>query len=341
MNPATVTTNVVDSTCIGTVQVSSDGFLNCVQMGSAPISYHNDMTFALIPLSPLALSTVYQIRVTTGVEDSFGNSMQMEYTMPAGFTTAAVADIIPPTILIVDPDNGAMDIPVSDPIAVTFSESMDPASITTNGGDTTCDTGLYAIQISTTNTFTTSDTCVAVLAAPVATNNDYTYSIQPLNNLLTNTVYYIRISNTAGAKDAAGNLLVDGLTTSFTSAISSDSIRPSVSTISPDDLETGVPVNSNVSVQFSEQMEVGTVTVNMANSTCNPVLYAIEVSSDGFSNCVKMDSITPSIANKKYTMTTTSMPVGTYQVRVNDSIAQDRAGNGAIYYLQPNGFTIP
>ncbi len=343
MDPATITTNVSNTACSGTVQVSSDGFASCVQMSSAPITTHSDMTFEIIPSAPLSLSTVYRVRVTVGVQDSIGNNMQMEYTMPAGFTTGAVADIIPPEIFIVQPDNGATDIFVSDPVAITFNESMNPATITTNGGAATCNSSLYAIQISTTNTFTTSDICEAVFAAPEVTNNDYTYIVQPVNNLLTNTVYYIRISNTAGARDAAGNLLVNGLTTSFTTAISADSLRPSVSTISPADGETGVPVNSDIAVLFSEQMEVSTVTVNTANTTCNAGIYAIEVSSDGFSNCVKMNSVIPSIANKKYTMTTTSMPSsGTnYQVRINDSVAQDRAGNGAVYYIQPGGFTVP
>ncbi len=339
MDPATITANYSSTVCTGSLQVSSDGFSSCVQMSSPPVSYNNDMTFEIVPLS-LALSTTYQVRVTTGVQDSTGNNMQAEYTMTPGFTTAAIPDATNPTILIVDPYDTAAGIPVSDPVAVTFSESMDPATVTTNGAVTTCDDSLYAIQVSLTNTFTTSDICVAVFAAPEVTNNDYTYIVQPVSNLLTNTVYYLRISNNAGVSDASGNLLVDGLTTSFTTAISADSIRPSVSTISPDDNETSVPVNSDINILFSEQMEVLSVNVNITDSTCGPGSYAIEVSADNFASCVRFSGITPSIANKKYTVTTTSMPAGTYKIRINDSVAKDRAGNGVVYYIQPNGFTV-
>jgi len=96
ISTASVTTNTSDTACSGTLQVSSDSFSTCVQMSSFPTVSNSYQTFTVTPSSNLSVSTAYKIRVTTGVEDSSGNSLSSQFETSNGFTTI-VDDATPPT----------------------------------------------------------------------------------------------------------------------------------------------------------------------------------------------------------------------------------------------------
>lgn len=83
MDPATVTTNV-GTGCTGALQVSSDGFVTCVAMTSAP-STGDDQTFVVTPAEPLDSATTYQIRVLATVTDVGGTPMDADFTTVTGF----------------------------------------------------------------------------------------------------------------------------------------------------------------------------------------------------------------------------------------------------------------
>ena len=89
MNTTSVTTNILDTTCSGSFQLSYNNFSNCVQMSSSPSSSNYDMTFTVDPSNNLSHSTNYKIRVTTGVKDTAGNSLSSQYETSNGFTTAS------------------------------------------------------------------------------------------------------------------------------------------------------------------------------------------------------------------------------------------------------------
>ena len=154
MDPATVTTNLpLDTTCSGTLQVSSDGFATCVEMLTAPVYSGDNKIFIVLPIASLTGSTNYQVRITTGVADTAGNNMLNNVTTT--FTT--VIDIVnygysnacgttftsispgPVTVvfddadLFSDPDNeGYLKIP----IGFTFkylSNSFDYIVVTSDG----------------------------------------------------------------------------------------------------------------------------------------------------------------------------------------------------------------
>jgi methionine-rich copper-binding protein CopC len=61
MDNTTVTTNTDNTTCYGSLELSSDNFSSCVQMSSAPASSSDNMTFTLDPYDNL-----------TGGIESFG-----------------------------------------------------------------------------------------------------------------------------------------------------------------------------------------------------------------------------------------------------------------------------
>jgi len=86
MDKTTVTTNVSNTTCSGTLRVSSDNFSSCVQMSSAPASSNDNKTFTLDQSDNLTGGTNYLTRVTTGVKDAAGNAMSSQYDNSTGFT---------------------------------------------------------------------------------------------------------------------------------------------------------------------------------------------------------------------------------------------------------------
>lgn len=84
-NPSTVTVNTANTVCKGTLQLSSNNFVRCVQMGGAPNTTDNT-TFTVSPRSSLASGTTYKIRVTSGVQANDGVPAT-PFTQPNGFTT--------------------------------------------------------------------------------------------------------------------------------------------------------------------------------------------------------------------------------------------------------------
>jgi hypothetical protein len=89
MNTTSVTTNISNTTCSGSFQLSYDNFDSCIQMSSSPLSSNSYRTFTVDPSINLSHSTNYKIRVTTGVKDTAGNSLSSQYEISNGFTTAS------------------------------------------------------------------------------------------------------------------------------------------------------------------------------------------------------------------------------------------------------------
>ena len=88
MNTTSVTTNISNTTCSGSFQLSSNNFSSCIQMSSSPSSSNSYRTFTVDPSNNLSNYTNYKIRVTTGVKDTAGNSLSSQYEISNGFTTA-------------------------------------------------------------------------------------------------------------------------------------------------------------------------------------------------------------------------------------------------------------
>ncbi len=87
MDTSFVSTTTSDTTCAGTIRVSSNNFSSCVKMSSEPVSSNSNRTFTLNPYDNLTRLTTYKTRVTTGVKDTAGNAMSSQYETSSGFTT--------------------------------------------------------------------------------------------------------------------------------------------------------------------------------------------------------------------------------------------------------------
>lgn len=88
--PASVTATT-STACTGTLQLSLDNFSTCVAMTSAtPTPSLGNTVFTITPASALTASTMYKIRVTTGVQDTSGNAIASSYTQSGGFFTGTL-----------------------------------------------------------------------------------------------------------------------------------------------------------------------------------------------------------------------------------------------------------
>src|SRR2546428_9603419 len=108
------------------------------------------------------------------------------------FTTGAGADTTAPTVSFTDPANAATGVAINKKIAATFSEAMDPLTISTT---------TFTLQQGTT---------------PVAGTVTYagtTATFAPASGLAANTAYTATI--TTGVKDLAGNAMASDFGWSF------------------------------------------------------------------------------------------------------------------------------
>ncbi len=149
-------------------------------------------TATFIPSSDLAGNTLYTATLTTRARDLAGNQMAANHTWT--FTTGAAPDTTPPTVISTNPLNGEIDVQLNKKITVTFSEGMDPLTMTNTTFTVTGVPGIVTYDaVSRTATF------------------------RPASNLATNTVFQAKVST--AAKDLAGNRLAADHIWTFTTGI--------------------------------------------------------------------------------------------------------------------------
>lgn len=209
------------------------------------VSY-SGVSAVFIPASNLAFSTRYTVTVkggVGGVTDLAGNPMASDFVI--SWTTAAAADTTPPTVIRTIYANGAVGVSINAEIGATFSEGMDPLTITT----VTVGLRQGATAVPGTVTYTSMN---AVFT--------------PASSLAPATLYTATI--TAGATDLAGNALTSPYSWSFTTGAAPDTTAPTVSSTVPLATATGVPVNTQVTAIFSEPMDPLSVTTASVSLAC-------------------------------------------------------------------------
>ena len=101
MNGSTLTAQTASGACSGTIQLSSDGFTTCLAFSSATAALSSGNTVATLQPAPaLSYSGVYQVRVTTGAQDAYGDALTAAYTMATGFTTSAAPAVCDGSVVI-------------------------------------------------------------------------------------------------------------------------------------------------------------------------------------------------------------------------------------------------
>ena len=192
-------------------------------------------TTVFTPAGVLAGNTTYTATITSGAEDLAGNALASPFTW--SFTTAVAPDTTAPIVSTTDPANAAIAVAVNKKIAATFSEAMDPATINT-----------------ATFTLRQGGTLVAGIVTYAAVGTTATFT--PASNLAPLTTYIATIS---GARDLAGNPLLNTFGWSFTTGATPDTNRPTVIGTFPIPGATGVATNQGINASFSEAMDPATI----------------------------------------------------------------------------------
>jgi len=189
-------------------------------------------TFA--PTSMLAANTLFTATITTGAQDPSGNALASNYVWT--FTTGAAQNLTPPTVISTVPANAASGVPAGNKLSATFSEAMDPSTIST-----------------LTFILTQGGTVVSGAVTYVGT----TATFAPSSNLAFSTSYTGTI--TTGAKDLSGNALAANYVWVFTTGAALNLTPPTVISTVPVNGATGVVIGSNLTATFSEALDPLTV----------------------------------------------------------------------------------
>lgn len=193
-------------------------------------------TASFTPNALLAPSTLYTATITTGAASPNGNSLAADFVWM--FTTGTV-----PSVISTDPTSGATNVPINQKIIATFSEAMNPATITA--------AGTFTLVV------TAGGANVPGTVTYVAASNTATFA--PTTNLLPGIQYTAEITMAAQSA-AAGNSLAADYIWSFTAGLTTDTTAPTVISTIPLSGATSVPTNQILSVTFSEVMDSATIT---------------------------------------------------------------------------------
>ena len=174
MDPATISSATFTLTGPGSTNVT--GLVAYAAIG-------NTLTF--IPAANLAPSTLFTATITTGAQDLAGDALASNYVWT--FTTGAAPDITPPQVVSTVPANSATNIPLNQTVSATFTEAMNPLTITTA-------------------TFTLTGPGGTAIAGTVSYDAiNFIATFTPTAALTNSTTYTATV--TAGATDLAGNPL--------------------------------------------------------------------------------------------------------------------------------------
>jgi hypothetical protein len=221
LDPATVTTTSV-TLIRGTTPVAGT------------VSY-SGVTAVFDPSTSLVSATTYRVAIAPSVTDLAGNPLAVAFGW--SFTTGGEAhETDAPTVFSTDPGHGAVGVPINQTMSLTFSEAMDPASISAA-------------------TFT-----LRRGATPIAATVTYlgvTARLTPWELLAYDTEYALTMST--GAADLAGNALESAHEWRFTTAGEPDTVAPVVVSSTPLAGAINAEVDVLVSVTFSEPMAGATV----------------------------------------------------------------------------------
>jgi hypothetical protein len=174
MNPATISSATFTLTGPGVTNVT--GLVAYATVG-------NTLTF--MPTANLASSTLYTATITTGAQNLAGNALAANYVWT--FTTGTVAAVISPEIVSTTPADSATNVPLNAAVSATFTEAMNPLTITSA-------------------TFTlTGPGSTAVVGTLSYDAINFIATFTPTAALAPSTIYTATI--TTGATDLAGNPL--------------------------------------------------------------------------------------------------------------------------------------
>jgi len=208
-----------------------------------------------------------------------------------------------PTVTSTIPANLDTGVQINRRITATFSQSMDPATISISSFKVA---GPLASAISGTVTFA-GETAVFTPSTALALNSLYTATITTL------------------VKNQAGVAMATDFTWSFTTGLTGDNTAPQLITTGAADGDTGLPINRNATATFSEPLDPSTIVSPATSFTLKEFVSGTAVAGIvTFSgNTATFDPTNNLLPNTRYTAAITTG-------------AKDLAGNALIAGLRAN-----
>jgi hypothetical protein len=253
----------------------------------------NGATF--LPSSLLATNTLYTATIAIGATDLQGISVASNYVWSFITVPTPIAPTSP-AVISTAPANLAAGVPINQAVSATFSEAMNPATISAS-------------------TFTlTAPGNVAVAGAVAYAAAGSVATFTPTAGLTANTTYVATVKT--GAQDLSGNALAANYVWTFTTGAAPNTTKPTViSTVPSPSGVTGVPTNQAVSATFSEAMNpltLSAATFTLTGPGTTPVTGLVTYA--GVGNTV---TFTPTVNLTASTLFTATVTTG----------AQDLSGN--------------
>jgi hypothetical protein len=305
MNPATIT-------AAGTFTVAVAGVGGAAVPGTVTyVAAANTAMFA--PTANLLPSTQYTATVHTAAQSSAGNALASNDVW--SFTTGTAASLTAPTVSITAPASGAAAIPTNQKITASFSEVMDPATITAAGTFTVAVAGIGGANVPGTVAYAGSSA-----------------TFTPASALAANTAFTATI--TSATKDLRGNALVAGAAPnpwSFTTGASQDSTPPTITLTKPPNADVNDLLNAAVSATFSKAMDPATIAA--------PGTFTLAVA--GVGGAAVAGNVTYDPASHIATFTpAASLTATTAYTATISNAAKDLAGNALAAGTKPNPWTF-
>jgi surface protein len=251
----------VESGNITIKKTSDDSTVETIDVTSTQVTGSGSTQITINPSSALDDSTEFYLIIdATAFDDAAGNSYAGIDNTNSMLSFTSI-DNTNPTLSSSVPVDNATGVSAAANITLTFSEAVDVESGNITIKKTSDDSTLETIDV-TENKVTGTGT------------NQIT--INPSNTFSSSTEYYVLIDATA-FDDAAGNSYAGISSTTALSFTSQDTGNPYLTSTTPAHQATGIAVNTNIVLNFSENVDVESGNITIKKTSDDTSVETIDV----------------------------------------------------------------
>jgi methionine-rich copper-binding protein CopC len=252
------------------------------------------------PVNDFPSGVAVYVEVPTGAFKNASNVNNTGFTGSSTWSFTA-SETVPPTLVSLSPANSATNVAVATNLVMTMNENVQKG------------TGNIVIKRSSdANIFATID-----VTSSLVTISGAVVTINPTNNLASNTQYFVEVANGA-IKDLAGNNYAgfsNAGTWQFTTA---DVAPPVVASLTPTNGATNVSLTNSFAITFNENIAQNTGTITIKRSSDNSVFETITLPS----NLVSISTVSAVINPINNLQNNTQ-----YYIEISNGAITDLAGN--------------
>jgi methionine-rich copper-binding protein CopC len=251
----------VESGNITIKKTSDDSTVETIDVTSSQVTGSGSTQITINPSSSLDSSTEFYLIIdATAFDDAAGNSYAGIDNTNSRLSFTSI-DNTNPTLSSSVPSDNATSVSTTANITLTFSESVDVES-----GNITIK------KTSDDSTFETID----VTGNKVTGTGTNEITINPSNTFASSTEYYVLIDATA-FDDATGNSYAGISSITALSFTSQDTGSPYLTSTTPSHQATGVVVNANIILNFSENVDVESGNITIKKTSDDSTVETIDV----------------------------------------------------------------